>query len=329
MAPGRPERRGIQRRGLASSDRAGSAVLGAILLVAIVLVLAGTTVFLGDSLAPAFDDADRAAFTFDFDPDGNGDNLVIAHDGGQRLDGDQVTVVVEGAIPLTAEGTYRWAGSTLAGDQTIASGNSVRLAPETIGDGTRLDLDAVSITVRKRSPSTDQTFILARWSGPNHDSGTNNYTSADGVSVVDQSETIGGDTRLYFHINASREVTVSEFAVTTVSDGDMGDVETIGSPGNDVVVETTGGNSEGSADEGGSGFATDGTRYTMDTNATVPRDGRANVSISQFLDEDGKTYTFGDGDPEFRSRAGPWDVAVTLGFRDGSSVTYYVDVPEQ
>ena len=328
MVPGSPEHRGVPGPESVSGSRGASAVLGVLLLVAIVLVLAGTTLVIGDTLAPGFDDADRAAFTFDFDPDGDGDTLIIAHDGGQELAGDQVTVVVEGAIPLSADGTYRWSGNTLEGDHAVASGNSVRLAPGTVGDGTRLDLDAVSITVRKRSPSTDRTFILARWSGPNHGAGRGNYTSANVVSADDESETIGGDTKLYFHLNAFREVTVSEFAVTTAPDGDMEDVETIGSTGNDVVIEPSGGNSEGSADEDGSGFATDGTRYALDTNATVPGGGRANVSISQFIDEDGETYTFGDGDPEFRPQTESWDVAVTLGFRDGSSVTFYVDVPE-
>ncbi|MDX1746040.1 MAG: hypothetical protein R3324_08900, partial [Halobacteriales archaeon] len=148
------------------------------------------------------------------------------------------------------------------------------------------------------------------------------------VTSVDESETIGGDRKIYFHITTVKEVTITDFAVETADDGAMSDVETIGGTGNDIVIEPSGAYSEGSADGKGSGYTTDGTVYPLDANATVGADGRANVTISEFITADGSTYTFNTGDSEFTTQTGPWDLAITLGFRDGSDVTFYLDVPD-
>ncbi|MDX1744464.1 MAG: type IV pilin N-terminal domain-containing protein, partial [Halobacteriales archaeon] len=153
--------RRVNRYSQGTDSRAASAVIGSLLLVAVVLVLAGTTLLLGQSIAPNPSETDRASFSFTYSPSGNQDTLTITHDGGDRLAGDRIAVVVTGASPPGVDGTYDWTGASLNGDGTVQSGDSVTLDSETIGDASRLDLDSASIRVKLQSPEGTRSCLRA------------------------------------------------------------------------------------------------------------------------------------------------------------------------
>ncbi|MFC6754340.1 type IV pilin [Halorubrum tibetense] len=99
-----------------SENRAVSPVIGVILMVAITVILAaviGTFVLgLGDSLG---DSQPSAQLSVDFDTDD--DDIIIEHNGGDRIDSDTLTVIV----------TNTTSGESVEGDveEPFSVGNSV------------------------------------------------------------------------------------------------------------------------------------------------------------------------------------------------------------
>lgn len=146
-------------------ERASAPTIGLLLMIALTIVLVGSVgvqVLGGGGPPPA---APQAAFVFDFTQNGMDDELVIEHNVGDVIDGDQLMVVVEDADP-EGDGSYRWNGSTLQGSPTVASSERVSLNESTIGDGSQLNLDWSTVKLVWRSDGKDSSFPIASWDGP-------------------------------------------------------------------------------------------------------------------------------------------------------------------
>lgn len=116
--------------------------------------------------------APQSTFDFDFTNNGSADSLVVEHDYGKAVSGDSLWIVVRRGAPASADGQYRWNGSTIGGNATVRSGSTVRLDPSTIGDGTSLDLDEATVSVVWRTADDAQSATLGEWQGPDTEAST-------------------------------------------------------------------------------------------------------------------------------------------------------------
>lgn len=156
----------MQSRVSPDTQRASSSVVASMLQVGLVVIFAtgmsaGVWVIFG---APAA--SPQAAFEFSFTDAQNDDELIVRHDAGNRIQGEQLYIVVSDATPDGATGRYLWSGSELAGEASVTADASVTLNATTIGDGSTLNLDHATVRVVWWLPDRNQSVVLARWSGP-------------------------------------------------------------------------------------------------------------------------------------------------------------------
>jgi flagellin-like protein len=156
----------MQLKELLNDDRAVSPVIGVILMVAITVILAaviGTFVLgLGDQISET---TPQASFSFDYDRDDDGnDSLIIAHNGGDTLNANEVNVTVTGASGDDGDSPYQWNGDTLDGGDQVSAGSSVDLV--TIADGSDLDLSEATVRVVWQAAEGDSSAQLGTWNGP-------------------------------------------------------------------------------------------------------------------------------------------------------------------
>jgi hypothetical protein len=148
--------------------------------------------------------------------------------------------------------------------------------------------------------------------------------SADQVSVVDGSTPAGDSSALLFDIEntGSSDVTVTEFSVSTPARQNAGaaQLDTLNNRGQ-PEVEITGGGSDGVANRNGNpAYDTDGTVYSLDSDAVVGAGSQATVDMQE-LNDGNLQLTYEKVDDASNS-----DVTVTLGFADGSSKEVYLRV---
>jgi flagellin-like protein len=179
-----------------TDTRAVSPVVGVALMIAITVTLAATVgVFatsVGDQL-PADRPTANFAFEFHDTPQGDRDELVVVHEGGDSVDPMQLRLVVSGAEAYDGPGesgtcsvatrdSNRWSahgmgttGDVSAGDTaTVTNGLFETAAGTTLpadacdSDGADdvVELDGATVRVVWHSSTGDQTFVLGRWSGP-------------------------------------------------------------------------------------------------------------------------------------------------------------------
>jgi flagellin-like protein len=170
-----------------TDDDAVSPVIGVILMVAITVILAaviGTFVLgLGDQVSNT---SPQASFTFDlddnadYDGDGNqeGDVLSITHDGGDKIEQTQLSVVsdVDGDLsksePSTSTGlpgsnsseTFSSAGYT---SEITAGSTAYWYTGDGSGAGSDVELNGATVRVTWASSNGGDTATLGKWTGPN------------------------------------------------------------------------------------------------------------------------------------------------------------------
>jgi len=162
----------MQLKQLFVNDDAVSPVIGVILMVAITVILAaviGTFVLgLGDQVQES---APQANFAFDYTEDAIGtdaaemnDTLIVTHDGGDSISGDELNLTVSSAVDDTGSGAVfgddAFTGETSAGTSYNLTYTSFNGPP----DG--LDLSDSSVRVVWNSKGGGDSATLARWDGP-------------------------------------------------------------------------------------------------------------------------------------------------------------------
>ena len=151
----------MQFKNLLTEKRAVSPVIGVILMVAITVILAaviGTFVLgLGDQVSES---APQAQFTFDFtDPASGGEEVSIAHDGGDSIENSTLSVNVGGTLAWNSDGTQNsytnpsgaWSGKIGAGDTITLKANA---------DGDISDGDAIRVIWS--SQNSDKTATIGQ-----------------------------------------------------------------------------------------------------------------------------------------------------------------------
>lgn len=274
-------------------------------MVGVVVVLSvGATVLaftLGVSPPPA---APQAAFEFHFTNDGGADTLVVEHEYGETVSGDRLRIVVRGALPESADGSYRWTGAELDGESPVDGGSSVTLDPSTVGGNSSLDLDSAIVSVTWVATEGDTSTTVGQWTGWGPGA-----PSADAVGGVDGSAASSNTKKLVFDATANWSVTVGEFSIETA--GNLSAFSSVSASGREVKISNDG--AIGHADAP-SGYPTDGTVFALNSTASIGGGTTAKIQVGKFP-ESIDVYGFTD--------AASADVSVTLEFTDGSSATFH------
>ncbi|MDL0129026.1 hypothetical protein [Halobacterium salinarum] len=204
-----------------------------------------------------------------------------------------------------------------------AEGNAVvwAVANDTFDSGT------VTATLGTDTSGTDVEQVTFTVSEPQAGSGGDGDggTSGGQISDVDDSTPTDEDTALVFDIEntGSSDVTVTNFSVSTPGRQNSG-ASSLNKLNhhNSPEVKITGGGTDGSADEPGNGndFDTDGTTYSLDTDAVIESGSQASVTMQKMNSGDLQlTYDLTDDSANA-------DVTVTLTFEDGSTKEIYLRV---
>mgnify|MGYP006303273261 CR=1 FL=1 len=171
-------------KGIFADEDAVSPVIGVILMVAITVILAaviGTFVLgLGDQVQ---DTAPQASFTFDYTESTTspGDELEVAHDGGDTIDATSVAIAVSSAgdhddgDDAAIQAANDWQTLATGTPADVSAGSSVTLDDSVFVDGgnadgdgtlTALDLSSSDVRVTWSASSGENSATLGKWSGP-------------------------------------------------------------------------------------------------------------------------------------------------------------------
>ena len=151
----------MKLKNLLAEDRAVSPVIGVILMVAITVILAaviGTFVLgLGDQVSES---APQAQFTFDFaDPSGSGEEVSIAHDGGDAIENSTLSVNVAGTMAWDSDGSGTgYSIDSGAWDDKVSAGDTITLKADSDGDIS----DGDAIRVIWSSQNSDKTATIGQ-----------------------------------------------------------------------------------------------------------------------------------------------------------------------
>jgi flagellin-like protein len=179
-----------------TDTRAVSPIVGVALMLAITVTLAATVGVFATGVGSQLP-ADRPIATFSFEfhdtPQGERDELVVTHEGGDSVDPMRLRLVVSGAEAYDGPGesgtcvvatraSNRWSahgmgttGDVSAGDSATVTnglfetgGGAVLPADACDGDGSPdvVELDAATLRLVWLSPTDDDSFVLGSWSGP-------------------------------------------------------------------------------------------------------------------------------------------------------------------
>ncbi|MDB9279537.1 type IV pilin N-terminal domain-containing protein [Halorubrum ezzemoulense] len=117
------------------SERAVSPVIGVILMVAITVILAaviGTFVLgLGDQIGEAQPTAQLSLESQDLD----NNQVTIVHNGGDELNGDDLSVTINGSVASDAgiDGTFSVGEEKTLSNSTISDGTTIRIIHDPSG----------------------------------------------------------------------------------------------------------------------------------------------------------------------------------------------------
>jgi hypothetical protein len=192
-------------------------------------------------------------------------------------------------------------------------------------DGANVNMsgEEVNVTVRYRLESqlVGETEFTVTPETDGEGGGEGNQTGSEQLSTVAGSTPEGESDTLQFDVEntGDSDVTVSEFNITTPGRQNSGveQVDTIDRQPGDREVEITGGGTDGWANPDDppnqAGFATNGTTYSLDTEAVLNGENTATVKMGAFEGGDIRlTY-------ELTEKPENADIAVSLLLSDGST----------
>jgi len=155
---------------LFNDDDAVSPVIGVILMVAITVILAAViasfVLGLGDQASQT---TPTASFAFDYEESsGTGDILTITHDGGDTIEGSQLSPAVEGATDGGASGSdVAYTGGLFSATE-VSAGTTTTIdgSDGSVWDSTGADLNYATVRIVYASDNGDTTSTLATFEGP-------------------------------------------------------------------------------------------------------------------------------------------------------------------
>lgn len=156
----------------AGSDRAVSPVIGVILMVAITVILSAVIATFLFGLGNTVRATPQASFAFDYDNKVQdttlNDTLKITHNGGATIDADRLSVNVDDAYEETINTANEISGEydLYPGDDNIGAGDSDELNHSRLGATAGNDILLNQSTVRVIFEEDGQSFIMAKWDGP-------------------------------------------------------------------------------------------------------------------------------------------------------------------
>jgi flagellin-like protein len=124
------------KKAFQDSERAVSPVIGVILMVAITVILAaviGTFVLgLGDQIGEAQPTAQLSLESQDL---GDDPSVTIVHNGGDELNGDDLSVTINGSVASDAgiDGTFSVGEEKTLSNSTISDGTTIRIIHDPSG----------------------------------------------------------------------------------------------------------------------------------------------------------------------------------------------------
>ena len=142
---------------LFTDDDAVSPVIGVILMVAITVILAAVIASFVLGLGDSTSTTPTADFDFEYNNSGNG-NVTITHNTGDTLDGDRVSVLINGE---EVSSTYQFgSGDISSGSRTVLDNSSGGLSDKIKGGDT--------IKVTWTSESGDSSSTLGEYTVPDN-----------------------------------------------------------------------------------------------------------------------------------------------------------------
>jgi flagellin-like protein len=156
---------------LFADEGAVSPVIGVILMVAVTVILSAVVGTFALGLGVSQDTAPQATWGTDFTQGGNADELTLAHESGDAMEADRLSVVVTGA---TCDGGSLDSPKNLADDYsmtgTIGAGGSVTIDGTQLCGGNDIDLDAATVRLvwEDEDVKNEQadSAVLRVWTGP-------------------------------------------------------------------------------------------------------------------------------------------------------------------
>jgi len=158
---------------LLTDDDAVSPVIGVILMVAITVILAAVIASFVLGLGNSTNTTPAADFDFDYN-NGTSDELTIAHETGDTIDGERVSLVIDGAKNTSAPGNSTEYTGNGFGSGDISSGSSVTLTAsdfEDSGNGNEvanLSLAGATIKVTWKSEDQESSSTLGEYTVPSN-----------------------------------------------------------------------------------------------------------------------------------------------------------------
>jgi len=147
---------------LFTDDDAVSPVIGVILMVAITVILAAVIASFVLGLGGSTNTTPTADFDFDYNNSGNS-NVVIAHNTGDTIDSDRVTVKVDGTeINSNKSGSEYYLDPAFSND--ISSGSSATVKANSTSGAT---LAGSNIVVTWNSEDQESSSTLGEYTVPN------------------------------------------------------------------------------------------------------------------------------------------------------------------
>ena len=112
------------------NDRGVSPVIGVILMVAITVILAAVIGSFVLGIGGDVEATPTASISVDYD---DTDGLILAHEGGDSIDWDEINVTVDGSETFTSEGGTFSPGDEVSDSSTYSDGATVRVVHEPSG----------------------------------------------------------------------------------------------------------------------------------------------------------------------------------------------------
>lgn len=160
--------------GLFASDRALSPAVAIMLLLSLTVILGATVAMYVSGLGEKPTEAPSAAFEFSYDSAGSSDAIGLKHKAGDRIDADNLNVVVTGVTCQGGtddpNGRYNIDDDFRMGPPDMAAGMTVQYGPDIDLDGTKelcpggtLSIEGATFRVVWEAPNGN-TIELRTWS---------------------------------------------------------------------------------------------------------------------------------------------------------------------
>lgn len=137
-------------------ERAVSPVVGVVLMVAATVILGGVVAAFVTGMGGSMSGAPQASFGFTYDE--TADSLTLAHEGGDSLDGDRISIKINDPDGTVSDTELNASELGITG-QTLSTGYE-----ETIASG-ELNGDE-TVRIVWSAANSDETTLIAKWQGP-------------------------------------------------------------------------------------------------------------------------------------------------------------------